>query len=204
MADFIRRVLLKWSKPVIVVSGLPRSGTSMAMKMLDAGGAQLYIDNVRKPDEDNPKGYFELERVKRLREEPDKSWVKEARGKALKVISYLLTDLPGDNRYKVVFMHRHPDEMIASQNRMLERRGEPLAQNDAEVVRFFQRHLSQVKAWLSRRANFEVLELQYTEVVSNPVKAAESIRSFLQLDLDVARMAEAVDPSLHRNRAPES
>src|SRR5207237_8661833 len=92
--------------PVIVVSGLPRSGTSMAMKMLDAGGLELHVDDVRKPDIDNPKGYYEFEQVKNLADETNKSWVLQTRGKAVKVISHLVRDLPESCFYRVIFMNR--------------------------------------------------------------------------------------------------
>ena len=122
LGNFLRR--RKYGEPVVVVSGLPRSGTSMMMKMLAAGGVSVMTDAVRKADVDNPKGYYEYERVKDLEKETDKSYVREARGKALKVISFLLKDLPDDNFYQVIFMRRHLDEVIASQNKMLDRRGE--------------------------------------------------------------------------------
>ena len=91
---------------IVVVSGLPRSGTSMAMRMLAAGGMAIVTDGIRAADEDNPNGYFEDERVKALAKNPDKTWVAEARGKALKVVSLLLQHLPPTQKYQVVFVHR--------------------------------------------------------------------------------------------------
>src|SRR5687768_1736541 len=107
---------------ITVVSGLPRSGTSMMMKMLEAGGLEPVVDHVRKPDEDNPKGYYEFERVKAL--ENDREWLPEAKGKFVKVISMLLRHLPADHRFKVIFMQRNMPEVLASQKKMLVRRGE--------------------------------------------------------------------------------
>ena len=113
----------KYGEPVVVVSGLPRSGTSMMMKMLEAGGLAVQTDDLREADVDNPKGYYEDERVKDLEKMDDKSWIQESRGKVLKVISFLLKDLPEDNYYKVIFMRRNLEEIMASQNKMIDRLG---------------------------------------------------------------------------------
>src|SRR5512136_2813877 len=115
---------LRFGEPVVVVSGLPRSGTSMLMKMLEAGGLTLVTDGQRTADEDNPKGYYEVERVKDLANETDRAWLNAARGKGIKVISYLLKSLPADLNYKVLFIRRDLDEILASQKKMLARRGE--------------------------------------------------------------------------------
>ena len=187
--------------PVVVVSGLPRSGTSMAMKMLDAGGMQLHIDDIRQPDIDNPKGYYEFERVKNLGNDTNKSWVLETRGKAVKVISHLVRDLPGSCFYRVIFMNRALDEIIASQNKMLERLAEPITGDPEELKENFVRHLRVVKLWLKRQPNVELLEVDYSDVLKNPQALAERIRNFVGADLDVTKMAAAVDPSLYRNRA---
>ena len=124
MLESLKRVFRKdQGDPIIVVSGLPRSGTSMLMKMLDAGGMEIMTDSERVADIDNPKGYFEYERVKNLEKETDKSYVREGRGKVLKVISFLIKDLPDDNDYRVIFMRRDLDEVLASQNKMIQRLG---------------------------------------------------------------------------------
>src|SRR5512139_2049136 len=120
LTRFFRRI--RFGEPVIIVSGLPRSGTSMLMKMLEAGGVPLVTDGVRTPDEDNPKGYYEVERVKDLANEQDKTWLRQSKGKGLKVISYLLKSLPADVNYKVVFIRREIEEVLASQKKMLDRR----------------------------------------------------------------------------------
>ena len=141
MAGLLTRWLRRWryGEDVIVVSGVPRSGTSMMMRMLDAAGVPVLVDGVRQADEDNPRGYFELERVTHLEQDDDKSWVRDARGKALKVISQLLQELPPENFYRVIFLQRDLDEVLASQNRMLERRGEPNPLDDAEAKRRFEK-----------------------------------------------------------------
>jgi hypothetical protein len=122
---------------IVVVSGLPRSGTSMMMKMLQAGGIGIMTDNLRVADENNPKGYYEFERVKQL-DKGDNAWVAEAQGKVIKVISYLLEFLPADFHYKVIFMRREMAEILASQRHMLERDGKPgSSANDAQMATLF-------------------------------------------------------------------
>ena len=122
MPNLYRRV--RYGPPIVVVSGLPRSGTSMAMKMLEAGGLSVVTDGLRAADEDNPKGYYEDERVKDLHQAADKAWLRDARGKVVKIISFLLKSLPAENNYQVLFMHRNLREIVSSQNKMLVRRGE--------------------------------------------------------------------------------
>lgn len=199
LGGFLRR--LKYGKPIILVSGLPRSGTSMAMKMLSAGGFETIVDNIRTPDEDNPKGYFEDERVKDLAEMDDMSWLKDARGKVIKVVSSLLQYLPQDNSYKVVFMRRNLKEVLASQEKMLDRRGEENTAEDEDMVRMYESHLDKVKFQLRFRDWFDVLYLDFSEVVADPEKAARQISDFLGGNLDVEKMATQVDPNLYRNRA---
>jgi hypothetical protein len=132
---------LRYGKPLIIVSGLPRSGTSMAMKMLDAGGFSIVSDGIREADEDNPKGYFELERVKELDKGGDKSWLREYRGQVVKIISFLLPDLPDDLNYRIIFMRRNLAEVIKSQNKMLDRRGEPVDPgSDERMMQLYERH----------------------------------------------------------------
>ncbi len=192
---------LRFGRPIIVVSGLPRSGTSMAMKMLEAGGVPLVTDQQRTADIDNPKGYFEDERVKDLAEADDTSWVTEARGQAIKVVSSLLQYLPRDHNYQLLFMRRNLEEVIASQAKMLERRGEASDTEDDRMVELYQSHLRRVSAMLRHAPHFQHVDLQYTAVLESPRAEAERIRDFLGRELDVERMAAVVDESLYRNRA---
>ncbi len=191
---------LKYGKPVVVVSGLPRSGTSMAMKMLEAGGMEIVADHVRTADEDNPKGYYEDERVKDLAGMQDKSWLRDARGKAIKVVSSLLNALPADNCYRVVFMRRDLTEVLASQAKMLVRRGEEHDAADEDMIRMYQAHLDKVKFQLRFRDNFDALYLDFADAVADPRRAAEQIAAFVG-GLDVERMVGVVDGKLYRNRA---
>ena len=156
----------------MVVSGLPRSGTSMAMKMLEAGGLPVVSDGLRRADEDNPRGYYEDERVKDLHQEGDKTWLRDARGKVVKIISFLLKSLPADNNYQVLFMHRNLREIVASQNKMLARRGERNDTPDERAVQLLDEQVRDARFFL-RRPQFEVLELTYADVLNGPRPQAQ-------------------------------
>jgi Sulfotransferase domain len=187
------------SESVMVVSGLPRSGTSMMMKMLAAGGIAVVTDNIRRADEDNPKGYYEFEKVKAL--EQDSSWLSDARGKVVKVISALLKHLPADYPYKVVFMRRRMDEILASQREMLIRRGEAAdATSDERMAELFRKHLGEVEAWLAAQPNIEVVYVDYNGVMTDPQEWIDKANEFLGGGLDTVRMREAVDAALYRQR----
>lgn len=200
MKRLYRRI--RYGEPVIVVSGLPRSGTSMAMQMLASGGVSVVTDGVREAGEDNPKGYFEDERVKDLhKEDEDGRWLHDARGKAVKIISFLLKDLPETNNYKVIFMRRDLPEVLASQQKMLDRRGEPNDVEDEKMLEIWKDHLWRVNYLLKHTDHLEALELLYKDVVANPLEQARRIKDFLGLPLDPEQMAGAVDSKLYRNRA---
>ena len=198
LSSFLRK--LKYGDDVIVVSGLPRSGTSMMMKMLDAAALPIMTDNERAADEDNPKGYFEYARVKNLKDEADKSWVREARGQVLKVISHLLETLPDENFYHVILMRRDFDEIIASQNKMLERRGEENQVADSTVKEAYIRHLVDIRYMVRRRPNFEMIEVQFMQAMEAPRIFATDVNKFLGGNLDVESMMAVVDLELYRNR----
>lgn len=189
------------TSPVIIVSGLPRSGTSMMMKVLEAGGLPVVIDGLRAADPDNPEGYYEFERVKEL-DKGDSAWVADVQGKAVKVISALLEFLPPDYQYRVIFMHRNIEEVLNSQRKMLERRGENTeAVNDAEMADLFAKHLVKVKEWLRTQPNFSVLDVDYNAMVQNPESYIRMINQFIDNSLDEQAMATMINPKLYRNRA---
>jgi hypothetical protein len=193
---------LRYGRPIVVVSGLPRSGTSMAMRMLEAGGVPIVTDRARAADEDNPHGYFEHDRVLELDKGGDAGWLADARGKALKIVSALLPHLPERFNYQVIFMHRDLGEVLASQNRMLARRGEAGGSaSDAEMRTLYEHHLRRIATLLRRRACFEVLDVRYGDVVSDPAGQARRLTACLGGSLDAKRMAEAVSPELYRNRS---
>ncbi|HMG33667.1 MAG TPA: sulfotransferase [Blastocatellia bacterium] len=185
--------------PVIIVSGLPRSGTSMMMKMLAAGGLEPLTDNIRTADEDNPKGYFEFERVKQI--ETDNAWLDDAHGKVVKLISALLRHLPPAYNYKIIFMRRSMAEILASQRQMLVRRGEPADKvPDDKMAAMFEKHLSQVESWLAEQKNIETLYVRYNDVLNDPRSEAQRIGGFLQGRVEVEPMVEVVDRALYRQR----
>ena len=187
------------SDTITIVSGLPRSGTSMMMKMIAVGGLKPLTDNIRIADDDNPKGYYEFERVKKL--ENDKAWLPDAKGKVVKIISMLLKHLPLDYSYKVIFILRNMDEILASQKQMLIRRKEPTDKvSDKDLAKMYRNHLQTTKTWLDREPNFEVLYVKYNEVLNNPVDSCKKVNEFLGNTLDVAKMASIIDKNLYHQR----
>ena len=192
--------MFETEKPIYVVSGLPRSGTSMMMKMLEAGGLRILTDNIRTADDDNLQGYYEYERVKQLRE-GDVDWLKDAGGCVVKVISALLEYLPTGQYYKVIFMEREMMEILASQRKMLERRGKP--GNPAEDGKFadlYGRHLEKVKTWLAGQENMDVLYVRYNEMVKEPLRLADEVAKFLGVPVDVKAMGEVPQEQFYRQR----
>jgi hypothetical protein len=189
------------SKPFItIVSGIPRSGTSMMMQVLEAGGIEALTDEIRKADEDNPKGYYEFERVKKIKE--DKEWLGEAMGKVVKMIYALLYDMPLEGyEYRVVFMRRKLEESMKSQSIMLERSGRKGGGLSTEqMVEAFRKQLEKFDAWIAGKGCFKVLDVDYTAMIERPVEQCERINEFLGGDLNVEAMAGVVDPTLYRNR----
>lgn len=188
---------------VTVVSGLPRSGTSMTMQMLAAGGLPLLTDGVRTADDDNPEGYLELEAVKRIAK--DDTWLAGAVGHAVKIISPLLPKLPPAYRYHIIFMDRDLREVLASQRAMLARMGQAGAELSEDELRAqFERNNDQVKRWLRAQPNVELLEVEHRKAIADPEACAAAVNAFLGGRLDEDAMAEAVDPSLHRQRVASS
>jgi len=171
----------------------------MMMRMLEAGGIPVLTDGIREANADNPKGYYEFERVKAL--EHDKAWVEQARGKVVKVISALLKHLPQGYTYRVVFMERHLDEVLASQKRMLERKGETTdTEDDEKLQELFREHLAQSKRWLGRQRHVDVLYISYNEAIEDPAGEAAHVNRFLGGNLDEEAMARVIDPTLYRQR----
>ncbi len=193
MADATRNV-------ITIVSGLPRSGTSMMMRMLDVGGIPALTDHIRKPDEDNPRGYFEFEAVKQTKQDP--SWLKSAGGKAVKMVYRLLYDLPPDYEYRVIFMKRNLQEVVASQDVMLDRRGRKSDQlGHDKLIALFEQQLRDFDAWIAKRANFKILYISYNEALRNPQPTIQALNDFLGGQLNVAAMKQVVEPELYRQRA---
>jgi hypothetical protein len=184
---------------VTIVSGLPRSGTSLMMQMLAAAGMPVLTDGLRPADHHNPRGYFELEAVKHTR--TDQSWLAHAEGKVVKVVHLLLSQLPPDHEYRVIFMQRDLLEAIASQRAMLQDQRRPSATlADAKLADIFGKQLAEVRHWLSQNPNSQVLYLQHRDVIERPLTAAQQVATFLDGDWDTSRMAAVVDPALYRQR----
>jgi hypothetical protein len=172
----------------------------MAMKMLEEGGLKVVTDGVRGADASNPKGYYEYEPVKTLSTSGDTAWLGEARGKAVKIISFLLTYLPESYDYTVIFMRRDLGEIIASQNTMLDVRGADRGAGEDRTRAHYEQHLAQVERFLARRSCFSTLMLNYADVLANPRDEASRLNAFLGGRLDVERMARVADPALYRSR----
>jgi len=184
---------------ITIVSGLPRSGTSMMMQMIDKGGIPALTDNIRTPDDDNPKGYYEFEPVKKTKEDP--SWLEQACGRVVKMVHLLLLDLPLDRDYRVVFMRRKLEEVVVSQDVMLERGGKSTGGLSSDkVMQVFRSQLVKVDKWVREHSNFRLLYVNYNELLSDPRPAIEQVNGFLGGGLNTDAMLEVVDPSLYRQR----
>lgn len=187
-------------KPFLtIVSGLPRSGTSMMMRMLEAGGIPALIDHIRVADEDNPRGYYEFEPVKQTKN--DASWLNGSEGMVVKMVYRLLYDLPADREYRVVFTQRKLEEVVASQNVMLERQGKPggdLAQD--KLLSLFKAELDRSYGWMDEQPNFRVLYVNYNDTLTDPTPTVHALNEFLGGDLDTAAMLKVVEPQLYRQR----
>ena len=184
---------------ITIVSGLPRTGTSLMMQMIHAGGIPALTDKVRASDEDNPKGYFELEAVKSTKK--DDSWLAEAAGRVVKMVHLLLYDLPGNHQYRVVFMRRDLREVVRSQGVMLARRGTDGARlTDEQLIGAYEGQLTKIQRWLDEQPNFQVHQVSYNSLMSDPPPAVAAIRTFLGGELDGDAMLASIDPSLYRQR----
>jgi hypothetical protein len=184
---------------ITVVSGLPRSGTSLMMQMIVAGGMPALTDGLRAADENNPKGYFEWEAVKTLKDHPDA--IAAAEGKVVKIVSAVLKQLPANREYRIVFMRRPLDEVVASQNKMLTRLGREVPSTPvSSVYAAFEKHLNEIEGWLSRRANTTVLYQDHLALLDRPREEATRIAAFLGGNLNIDRMAAQVERSLHREK----
>lgn len=186
---------------ITIVSGLPRSGTSMMMAMLEAGGVPVLSDGVRTADEDNPKGYYEFERVKKIKD--DKSWLPDARGKVVKMISQLLLDLPESAQgYKVVFMRRDINEILASQKQMMIRRGtvKQGAPSDEEMGKLLLGHVDAVLKNMGLRGDVDLIEVDYNAIMKGDQSCIPRINQLLGGTLDTKAMSAVIDKNLYRQR----
>lgn len=184
---------------VVIVSGLPRSGTSMMMKMLESGGVPVLTDNLREADIDNVNGYYEFQPALKVKQ--DTSWLDDARHKAVKMVYQLLYDLPDGYEYRVLMMRRSMDEVLASQKKMLARLGKPTDTiPDDKMAEIFRAGLTKFEAWISQKPNFRMLDVDYNTMVVDPMPQIEAIDRLLGGGLDTEAMAAVVQPELYRNR----
>jgi predicted AlkP superfamily phosphohydrolase/phosphomutase/tetratricopeptide (TPR) repeat protein len=184
---------------IIIVSGLPRSGTSVMMQMLDKGGIPVLTDERRSADQSNPKGYYEYEPVKKMA--ADNSWIKEANGKAVKIIAQLLPYLPSNFNYKIIFMEREMSEVMKSQQVMLGKTAE--VKNNAfplAIADVFSKQVKTVNDWMAAQTHIKVHRVNYKNLVANTREEAEKLVSFLDTETNIEEMISAVDPSLYRNK----
>ena len=198
-AAFHQEKLPDQSKEIIVVSGLPRSGTSMMMRMLKSAGIPILVDEKREADDNNPHGYFEYEPVKNLAN--DATWVPKAEGKTVKIIAQLLPYLPSKHRYKIIFMNREISEVLISQQLMLGRTREQAIRNyPFKLAQTYYDQLDRVRQWADAQPNLDILEVSYADAHNHPVETAKKVIAFLDRELDAEQMAKAVDKSLYRNQ----
>ncbi|MBC2713686.1 MAG: sulfotransferase [Desulfobacteraceae bacterium] len=186
------------NKFITIVSGLPRSGTSMMMKMLEYGGMPIVTDSLREADIDNPLGYYEFEKVKKIKE--DATWLKDTRGKVFKMISMLLFDLPYGETYNIIFMERELEEVLRSQKKMLERKNIESDTDDIIMANLFNAHLKKIHAWLETQENINVLSVNYNSLIVAPEAEINTIINFLGEPLDAEKMIQVINPTLYRNR----
>ncbi len=199
MVSIINKIFKKENDDcIIIVSGLPRSGTSMMMQILEKGGLEIMTDNIRKADRDNPRGYYEFEKVKEV--DKDTSWLADCRGKVVKMVSMLLFDLPDNRKYRVVFLERDMDEILASQKKMLERLKKEDGATDEEIRTGYMKHLTKIRNWLKERKNFNVLYVSYNDIIKEPQSHITELNKFFNNKLNIDEMLKVVDNSLYRQR----
>ncbi len=181
---------------ITIVSGWPRSGTSLMLQMLQAGGLEILEDDQRPPDEHNPRGYFELQAVKRIR--ADSRWLDQAEGRALKLIAVFLEALPATHVYTVFFMRRDWQAMLASQHRLREALGQPPAASDDELLTTYQRETARILAWCRGQTKLRLQEIQFEKLFQDPAAELSVIKPWLP-GLDPNAMAAVIDPGLRHH-----
>jgi hypothetical protein len=186
---------------ITIVSGLPRSGTSMMMQMLHTGGMEVMTDGLRAPDADNPRGYFELEAVKLLGSHPVEVRFASLGGKVVKILSHLLYNLPSQFEYRLILMRRDLNEILASQRVMLERNGKQAKEMDSKMFAVFSAEIERLKTWLVNHPEIPVLEVSYNQLIADGETQIEAVNQFLGGRLDTKRMLQQVDRNLYRQRA---
>ena len=182
---------------ITVVSGLPRSGTSLMMQILRAGGMEILTDNKRSADENNSKGYYEYEKVKSLIK--DNTWLSEAEGKAVKIIVQLLHFLPNQHEYKIIFMERDIDEVVLSQNKMIDKlNGKQTTIPHELLKKTFLTQVEKVKTLLAKNAN--LVYVDYHNLLNSRDEEIDRINTELDLGLNVKQACQVIDKTLYRTK----
>ena len=192
------------SNSIVIVSGLPRSGTSLMMQIVEAGGIPAFTDGIRFADADNPRGYFEWEDIKKIGRDHRILDHAVGSGKAIKVISTLLPKLPKAHRYKVLFVERDIEEVVQSQQKMLAARSQPAdTESLAETAQRLKNHNDQIARWVKEARHIDALFIDHRKLIQNPKSQIEKLIPFLEQDISphLGEMVAAVDPKLYRNRA---
>ncbi len=184
---------------ITVVSGLPRSGTSMMMRMLEAGGLPALTDERRTPDEDNPNGYYEFEDVKSISNYS--TWIDQAPGHSVKMVYSLLEHLPDNFEYRVVFMRRDIDEILQSQKAMLQRSGNQTDIPDSVMKVLFERQFEKFYSRLPSQKHLKLINVSYNDLLLRTESVIAQINRHFDASLDAIAMKATVDPGLYRNRA---
>jgi hypothetical protein len=183
----------------VLVSGLPRSGTSLMMQILQAGGIPLMADGQRTADEDNPEGYWEWEEIKKLPKDP--RILEKANGKAVKVVSALLTSLPRKHRYKILYMVRPIAQVVDSQWAMLARQGKQPRSEKQHLIETQEHHSRQIREVLKKSDRVDLLEIDYPSLVTDPQPTLTRIAAFLGESFTPDLKVEAcIKPALHRQK----
>jgi hypothetical protein len=186
---------------IIIVSGLPRSGTSLMMQILHSGGIPILCDNEVLPDESNPRGYFEYSPVKNSFK--DISWIPQAHGKAVKVITQLIPCIKTDVKIKIIFMERELKEVIQSQHKMILQKNNKTSQSnlfDQKLIDTYTAQISKVEDWIQEKSQIEYIKIKYNQLINNPKYSIEQINTFLSIELNMNKIIEVIDPNLYRNK----
>ena len=188
------------SDHVTIVSGFPRSGTSMMMQILQAGGMPVLCDDISRANEHNPRGYLEYSKTRTIVK--DSSWIKDAKGMAIKVMAVHLRFIPPEHNYRVIFMRRNVDEIIFSREIMSRKSGRSIAIGVPEFnPEWYNRILNRCSEWMLSQNNIVTYYCDYNDMISNTKEGIDRLNDFLIPNLDTNAMISAVDPKLYRQRA---
>ncbi len=180
---------------ITIVSGLPRSGTSLMMQILEAAGLPTFTDGKRTPDESNQKGYYEHDQVAGLMNQTDTTWLHQAKGHSLKVVAPLLSKLPKELKYRVLFMERNIQDVLQSQSTMLTRLGKKSGTGNIEKA--YHQQVEAAKTWLHDQ-NIPAISIPFEDLVHTPAPLLQNISTFLGLPHPSEAMEQAINPQMHR------